>query len=470
MKLREEDETARRRRRGPAEIFEELGLHVWFRYEKYREEFSHDDVIVAIDETPVGVFVEIEGCEQGIETAAAALGRSQADYILDSYRSLFLQHRDSARPDHSDMVFDTDAALLRGPSRAIDGALRALILAAGLGTRLRPLTSVRAKAAVPVNGIPLVTAGHRVAGLRGLDDLVVNLHHHPASIAAAGRRRPRSRRPRALLVGASGARIRRRSPACAAAADDGQAPSGDGSFLMVNGDTLTDVRVPAFAAAHRRFGSARHDGADSRTRGRMSTAAFASRTGGFAASRDRGPASRATTSSACRRPDARAFADLEDGVPAESVIGLYPRLIAENARVDARLHRRRAVQRHRHPGRLLANVAAARRRGRRRLVGSRAVTDRSDGDGGAHRRLGRRHDRQRTARSRSASSATASDVPAGSRATERTALVPYAGQPVRPDERVEGALLLRTLLKGAIAASASDARLRPFIQYYTVTW
>src|SRR5829696_8070415 len=32
-------------------LFEELGFRVWFRYEKYREEFSHEDVIVAVDET-----------------------------------------------------------------------------------------------------------------------------------------------------------------------------------------------------------------------------------------------------------------------------------------------------------------------------------------------------------------------------------------------------------------------------------
>jgi hypothetical protein len=70
-------------------------------------------VIVAIDETPVGIFVEVEGCEQGIENAAAALGRSQADYILDSYRSLFLQHREAYGLDTSDMVFGTEAALLR---------------------------------------------------------------------------------------------------------------------------------------------------------------------------------------------------------------------------------------------------------------------------------------------------------------------------------------------------------------------
>ena len=113
MKLREEHETLVGDGEVLLKIFEELGLHIWFRYEKYREEFSHADVIVAIDETPVGVFVEIEGCEQGIETAAAALGRSQADYILDSYRSLFLQHRDALGLQTSDMVFDTDSALLR---------------------------------------------------------------------------------------------------------------------------------------------------------------------------------------------------------------------------------------------------------------------------------------------------------------------------------------------------------------------
>ena len=113
MKLREEDETLVGDGEVLLKIFEELGLHIWFRYEKYREEFSYDDVIVAIDETPVGIFVEIEGGEQGIENAAAALGRSRDDYILDSYRSLFLQHREAAGLATSDMVFGTEAALLR---------------------------------------------------------------------------------------------------------------------------------------------------------------------------------------------------------------------------------------------------------------------------------------------------------------------------------------------------------------------
>ena len=112
MKLRDEYETLVGDGVLLMRIFEELGYHVWFRYEKYREEFSHEDVTVAVDETPVGVFVEIEGCEQGIETAAAALGRSQADFIVDSYRSLFLQLRDRFGLTTSDMVFDTDSALL----------------------------------------------------------------------------------------------------------------------------------------------------------------------------------------------------------------------------------------------------------------------------------------------------------------------------------------------------------------------
>jgi adenylate cyclase class 2 len=105
MKVREELETVVGDGTMLLRVLEELGLHVWFRYEKYREEFAHEDVIVAIDETPVGVFVEIEGGEQGITAMAEALGRSPADYILDSYRGLFLKHRERFGLTGVDMVF-----------------------------------------------------------------------------------------------------------------------------------------------------------------------------------------------------------------------------------------------------------------------------------------------------------------------------------------------------------------------------
>ena len=106
MKVREELETLVGDGVVLLRILEELGLHVWFCYEKYREEFSHEDVTVAIDETPVGVFVEIEGSEQGIMSMAEALGRSPADYVLDSYRGLFLKYRDEFGLAGTDMVFD----------------------------------------------------------------------------------------------------------------------------------------------------------------------------------------------------------------------------------------------------------------------------------------------------------------------------------------------------------------------------
>lgn len=102
MKLREEVETVVGDGEVLVRVLHELGLHEWFRYEKYREEFSHEDVTVAIDETPVGVFIEIEGSEEGITAMAEALGRGPSDYLVDSYRGLFLQSGRGGR----DMVFD----------------------------------------------------------------------------------------------------------------------------------------------------------------------------------------------------------------------------------------------------------------------------------------------------------------------------------------------------------------------------
>jgi adenylate cyclase class 2 len=109
MKLREELETVLGDGEVLLRVFAELGLHIWFRYQKYREEFSHEDVIVAVDETPVGVYVEIEGSEEGIAAMTAALGRSPADYIVDSYRAVFLQRRHELGLTTSDMVFDAEA-------------------------------------------------------------------------------------------------------------------------------------------------------------------------------------------------------------------------------------------------------------------------------------------------------------------------------------------------------------------------
>jgi adenylate cyclase class 2 len=90
-------------------ILEQLGYRVWFRYQKYREEFALEDVIVAVDETPVGTFVEIEGGDRGIAEMAVALGRGPADYLLDSYRRLYMldcEHR--GVPAAAMMMFDDE--------------------------------------------------------------------------------------------------------------------------------------------------------------------------------------------------------------------------------------------------------------------------------------------------------------------------------------------------------------------------
>lgn len=108
MKLREELETVVGD--GPLflSILEELGFRVWFRYQKYREEFALHDVIVAVDETPLGTFVEIEGGERGIATIAGELGRGPADYLLDSYRCLFVRYCEEHGLPPTDMLFDEE--------------------------------------------------------------------------------------------------------------------------------------------------------------------------------------------------------------------------------------------------------------------------------------------------------------------------------------------------------------------------
>jgi adenylate cyclase class 2 len=106
MKLREEIETVVGDGETMLRCLEQLGYTVWFRYQKYREEYALSDVIIAIDETPVGVFVELEGDEHGILEATRALGRSPADFLLDSYRSLFMEHRRAHGMPATDMLFD----------------------------------------------------------------------------------------------------------------------------------------------------------------------------------------------------------------------------------------------------------------------------------------------------------------------------------------------------------------------------
>jgi adenylate cyclase class 2 len=106
MKVREEFETLVGDGEVLLRIFHELGFRPWFRYQKYREEFSLLDVIAAVDETPMGAYVELEGSEAGIDAAAARLGRTRSDYVAQSYHTLFDLRRQRTGARSADMLFD----------------------------------------------------------------------------------------------------------------------------------------------------------------------------------------------------------------------------------------------------------------------------------------------------------------------------------------------------------------------------
>jgi mannose-1-phosphate guanylyltransferase len=121
---------------------------------------------------------------------------------------------------------------------------RALVLTAGLGTRLRPLTDVRAKPAMPVAGDPMIRRIIRWLVSRGVSDLVLNLHHLPHTLTAVvgdgadlGARVRYSWEQPQVLGSAGGPRLA--LPLLAA-----------DTFFVINGDTLTDVDLGAIAHAH----------------------------------------------------------------------------------------------------------------------------------------------------------------------------------------------------------------------------
>src|SRR5438105_11683630 len=60
--------------------------------------------------------------------------------------------------------------------------MRAMILAAGFGTRLWPLTIGRTKPAIPFLNRPLISYTIDYLRQYGIEDLIINLHHEPASV------------------------------------------------------------------------------------------------------------------------------------------------------------------------------------------------------------------------------------------------------------------------------------------------
>ena len=90
-------------------IFEGLGMSGWFRYEKYRSTFQLPNsktwargLLIELDETPIGTFVELEGPAEAIDRAAVELGFSRIDYVLKNYLVLYMEEcrRKGEQPSH----------------------------------------------------------------------------------------------------------------------------------------------------------------------------------------------------------------------------------------------------------------------------------------------------------------------------------------------------------------------------------
>jgi mannose-1-phosphate guanylyltransferase len=119
--------------------------------------------------------------------------------------------------------------------------MRAMVLAAGLGTRLRPLTYEITKPMVPVLDRPVMEHIVELLERHGFDEVIANLHYFPDSIREYFGERLSYRFEEELLGTAGGVR------GCAEF-------FGDEPFLVISGDALTDIDLGAFVSRHHEAG------------------------------------------------------------------------------------------------------------------------------------------------------------------------------------------------------------------------
>jgi NDP-sugar pyrophosphorylase family protein len=126
--------------------------------------------------------------------------------------------------------------------------MKAMVLAAGLGLRMRPLTLLRAKPVLPVLNRPLLHWTLEHLARHGVDDVIVNLHHLPDTVTEAlgdgstfGLRIRYAPEPRILGTGGGPRAVRD--------------VLGHEPVLLVNGDMLFDFDLRGLVARHRASGA-----------------------------------------------------------------------------------------------------------------------------------------------------------------------------------------------------------------------
>lgn len=127
--------------------------------------------------------------------------------------------------------------------------MKAMILAAGLGERMRPLTESRAKPSLPVLNRPIIVQTLAYLKSQGVDEAVINLHHHPESIrgligdgSRMGVKVQYSEEP--TILGTAGGLKKAEAHF-----------RNTGTFLMVNTDFVTDCNLAPAIEEHRKSGA-----------------------------------------------------------------------------------------------------------------------------------------------------------------------------------------------------------------------
>jgi adenylate cyclase class 2 len=100
-----------------SKIFEGLGMWGRFRYEKYRTTYEiggskqwGKGLLIEVDETPIGVFAELEGPPEAIDRAAQELGFSKEDYVVSNYFELYMEDCRAKGQKPGDMVYQEGKA------------------------------------------------------------------------------------------------------------------------------------------------------------------------------------------------------------------------------------------------------------------------------------------------------------------------------------------------------------------------
>lgn len=125
--------------------------------------------------------------------------------------------------------------------------MKAFLLAAGLGTRLRPLTNSTPKCLLPIRGVPLLEIWLRLCHRHGIDEVLINTHMHGDSVRsylAAHRNGVRTRViDEPVLLGSAGTILANR-----------EWVAGEASFWILYADVLTNASLGQMMKFHHKHG------------------------------------------------------------------------------------------------------------------------------------------------------------------------------------------------------------------------